>query len=1592
MRLVITWASYIFAEIPKLMKNQILFFVLCLFSLHAVGQTTIYSNSASGDDTSGDGSASAPYKTFHKAYTAASSGDTINLTGTFTWTDSDETGDSSNGYVIDKNIVIKGSGSTLATVQAATTSNTTSKRVFKIANTSTVTITQLIIQNGKISGSSSDGGGIEILGKATISNSIIRNNISAGGSGGGIHIAGFLKISNSLITNNTAHYMGGGLNRGYYNGTRGTPGSSDLLDIINCTISHNKVTQTVAYLEGGGVFYRRGSGSITNSTIVYNSVINSSGTSTHGIGTGDSGSTVYLKNNIIALNITGNNWGGDLGYREGSGRGLNDQGNNIFGKLGYYKNDISLSASSWLDEDSGSGSEDGEFVKANGNSGSLFLDSFLGDNSNTAGLQTFKVNNSRSIAINTGSSTINQYISIPSSDQRGVSRIRATDIGAYEYDGPLNADLNSLTVSSGTLSETFDYTTTTYNLEVASTVSSLTVSATTFDPAASITSNSTSATGIFSQTYSLAAGTNTLTFLVSAVDNSSTQTYTLLAHRASPSSNTNLSGLSINNGTLSPSFSASRLSYEVQLNGKIDNVQLTPSKSDAHTAIKVNGATVASGANSANISINTGTNTITVAVIAEDGSSTKTYTLNIVKAAEFIHIDPSNNFSYPGTGNNIYNLADGQLIGVKAADISYESSDGGGLVFDGSDSAITFSNASVDFGNNFTIVAWVKPTVKSDINTLLSNGAPGLSSAGYKFYWNSWRSSDGKIYVETNNGGIRSVNSNEACINGWQQLVWSVDNTNKVIKIYKNGIEISTVNGLSAMIKTDGQWYIGGMSGIYYEMKAKLGLLKVFPTTFSAESVRTEFNSYTGRFTLPSSPSISSFSPSAANTGATITLTGTNFTGASEVNFNNTSATYTVVSDTEITTTVPSGATSGTITVKNGCNYDTKSGFEISSLPNNNMNITPSGTVTKSIGDNFSITPTSLSSASYTFTSNNTLVARVNSSGLVNMVGAGTASIQVSQASDGSYTGGTLFLTVNGIKSPAVISGISNLSKFINDTAFSLAANTTNPSGPALTYSSSNTAVATINSSSGLVSIIGLGTTNITVNQAGDSNYSAASLQIELTVVVGDTDGDGIPDASDNCPSVANASQADADGDGVGDVCDNAPNIANPDQRDTDGDGVGDVIDPDDDNDGCLDAQDDFPLDPSECTDTDGDGIGNNADTDDDNDSVLDNLDNCPFSPNADQSDIDADGIGDVCDTDIDGDGWSNEQEVACGADPLDASDTLSDFDSDGLADCTDPDDDNDGYQDAVDAFPFNAAEWIDTDSDGIGNNADLDDDNDSQLDEEEITCGTDPLDAASFSGDIDSDGITNCFDTDNDNDGVQDESDAFPLDPTEWTDTDSDGIGNNADTDDDGDGFSDLDELSCDANPLDAASVPADLDNDGIPNCLDTDRDGDGVLNAEDAFPDDETESQDTDGDGLGDNFEVDDDGDGVLDLDDAFPLDPAEWADADGDGIGDNADTDDNNDGFNDEILVASGVLTPNSSGMESTWKIINIEKYPNARVRVYDKNGLEVLNVAAYKNDWSGTYKDSGSMLPAGSYYYVIDLKTGEKPMKGWLYITY
>ena len=325
------------------------------------------------------------------------------------------------------------------------------------------------------------------------------------------------------------------------------------------------------------------------------------------------------------------------------------------------------------------------------------------------------------------------------------------------------------------------------------------------------------------------------------------------------------------------------------------------------------------------------------------------------------------------------------------------------------------------------------------------------------------------------------------------------------------------------------------------------------------------------------------------------------------------------------------------------------------------------------------------------------------------------------------------------------------------------------------------------------------------------ANGSKIDLSVSFEYETYDSDGDGIPNTSDDCPQAYGDSTIDLtgcpdnDGDGYSNSGDAFPN--DPSQFS------------DYDNDGCGDNPegvnpDQFPYDTTQCTDSDSDGYGDNI-----------NGNNPDFFPSdsSQWNDTDGDGFGDN----------------PLGNNPDGCPSEYGNSTFPGLG-CLDSD--GDGHANTFDAFPFDANETHDTDSDGVGDNADAF-----------------PLNGME-QFDIDGDGIGDNSDAfpedanesvDSDGDGVGDNSDAFPDDASESMDSDGDGIGDNADEyplvdnflDSDEDGILDLE----DAFPEDSTQNN-DSDGDGY---------GDNQSgNDPDMFPNLPTQWADSDGDGYGDNW----------------------------------------------------------------------------------------------------------------------------------------
>jgi len=384
---------------------------------------TIYANSSTGNDTTGDGSEGSPYKTFHKAYTEAISGDTIDLTGTFTWTDADETGDNATtGYTINKDLTIQGQGAGVTYVQAAETAYTADRCVIYIASSRNVTIQDLTIRYGfMIQGGDYNAAGVHAYFPAcvTILSCEITENANCGRYGEcGIYSRGgdFIMRNSTVHTNNgyTAQAATGASWPGYLGGLR--VDHSGVKEVTNCTFYGNSASYNGAiYCDGSTIELI-----VTNSTFINNrgSVTSSDICAWQG--------TVYLKNNIFADKA------GTYSLTKNAGTFV-DGGYNI------------------IETEDNTGFTNGVNGNLVGEQSSLNISSTLEDNNTLTGTQTLALS-SGSVAINAGDSDAHgpegNQITPPTTDQRGATRNGTVDIGAYEWwsdDGALPVTLSSFT-------------------------------------------------------------------------------------------------------------------------------------------------------------------------------------------------------------------------------------------------------------------------------------------------------------------------------------------------------------------------------------------------------------------------------------------------------------------------------------------------------------------------------------------------------------------------------------------------------------------------------------------------------------------------------------------------------------------------------------------------------------------------------------------------------------------------------------------------------------------------------------------------------------------------------------------------------------------------------------------------------------------------------------------------------------------------------------------------------------------------------------------------------------------------------------------
>jgi hypothetical protein len=253
-----------------------------------------------------------------------------------------------------------------------------------------------------------------------------------------------------------------------------------------------------------------------------------------------------------------------------------------------------------------------------------------------------------------------------------------------------DAELADLTISEGALSPVFSPGSTSYTVDVASDVASLTVTPTAADAGATITVEGVAvASGAPSGAIPLDPGMNFLFIVVTATDGITQELYAITVTRAE--ADAQLADLTISEGTLSPVFSPEATFYIAECILPAA-VTVTPTASDSGATISVNGDAATSGAPSPAIVLTEGTNNIAILVTATDGVTETLYTVVVFGYGRRTYLKASNTDDSDYFGHSV--AVDGNTIVVGAY---YEDSNATGVNGDQADNSAGQSGAAYVF-------------------------------------------------------------------------------------------------------------------------------------------------------------------------------------------------------------------------------------------------------------------------------------------------------------------------------------------------------------------------------------------------------------------------------------------------------------------------------------------------------------------------------------------------------------------------------------------------------------------------------------------------------------------------------------------------------------------------------------------------------------------------------------------------------------------------------------------------------------------------------------------------------------------------------
>ena len=217
------------------------------------------------------------------------------------------------------------------------------------------------------------------------------------------------------------------------------------------------------------------------------------------------------------------------------------------------------------------------------------------------------------------------------------------------------------------------------------------------------------------------------------------------------------------------------------------------------------------------------------------------YNSRIVTDGLVLCLDAGDKMSYPGAGTTWTDLSKNRNNGTLTNGPTFDSANGGSIVFDGTNDSVRSIDFDVDY---ISIFAWFKPTNFSHYREIASKWSNTGNGNSYSLLTDI---TTGKIRWWVSSGSATVNNNGQLVAGEWNNVCATYDGVNS--KTYHNGDFVAQVVKSGPLNNSNSVVCVGNRDGgNSYPMLGNIALVQIYNRALTPDEIRQNYNATRGRF------------------------------------------------------------------------------------------------------------------------------------------------------------------------------------------------------------------------------------------------------------------------------------------------------------------------------------------------------------------------------------------------------------------------------------------------------------------------------------------------------------------------------------------------------------------------------------------------------------------------------------------------------------------------------------------------------------------------------------------------------------------------